>query len=62
MSSKTRKQPKVQKSSKKIGDARRVRFGSGCAPAQIVRSLDQATQDSGAVRFGSGCCPASLRK
>jgi hypothetical protein len=62
MSRKTQKQPTVRKPSKKIADARRVRYGSGCAPAQIARSVDTATQDSGAVRFGSGCCPASLRK
>jgi hypothetical protein len=62
MSSKKQKQPVVRKPSKKITDARRVRYGSGCAPARIVRSLDAATRDSGAIRFGSGCCPASLRK
>jgi hypothetical protein len=62
MSSKKQKQPVVRKSSKKISDPRRVRYGSGCAPARIVRSLDAATRDSGAIRFGSGCCPASLRK
>jgi hypothetical protein len=62
MTSKKQKQPVVRKSSKKIADARRVRYGSGCAPAIIVRSQDPATADSGAIRFGSGCCPASLRK
>lgn len=62
MSNKTRKQPIVRKSSKKITDARRVRFGGGCAPARLVRSLDDATRDVGAIRFGGGCCPAALRK
>ena len=55
-------QPVVRKPSKKIADPRRVRYGVGCAPARIVRSLDAATRDSGAIRFGVGCCPASLRK
>jgi hypothetical protein len=62
MSRKTQKQPTVRKPSKKIADARRVRYGAGCAPARIVRSLDDATRDAGAVRFGAGCCPAGLRK
>lgn len=57
----SKKQPVVRKPSKKIADARRVRYGSGCAPAK-VRAQDAATADSGAIRFGSGCCPASLRK
>ena len=51
----------VRKPSKKIADARRVRFGGGCAP-RVIRSLDKATHDSGAIRFGGGCAPASLRK
>jgi hypothetical protein len=58
----SKKQSVVRKPTKKIIDPRRVRYGSGCAPARVVRSLDAATHDSGAVRFGSGCCPASLRK
>jgi hypothetical protein len=62
MPSKKQKQPVVRKPSKKISDPRRVRYGAGCAPAHIVRSLDAATQDAGAIRFGAGCCPASLRK
>jgi len=57
----SKKQPVVRKPSKKIADPRRVRFGSGMAPA-TVRAKDAATQDSGAVRFGSGMTPASLRK
>lgn len=57
-----KKQPVVRKPSKKLADSRRVRYGSGCAPASLVRSQDPATADSGAIRFGSGCCPASLRK
>ena len=56
-----KKQPIVRKPSKKIADPRRVRFGSGMAPAS-VRAKDPATQDTGAVRFGSGMTPASLRK
>jgi hypothetical protein len=52
----------VSKQSKKIVDSRRVRFGSGFAPAAIVRSPDSTTADSGKVRFGSGFTPASLRK
>ena len=62
MTSKQQKQPVVRKPTKKIADARQVRFGSGCAPAKVVRSTDAATDDSGAIRFGSGCAPASLRK
>jgi hypothetical protein len=58
--SKKQKLP-VAKPTRKIADARRVRFGGGCAP-RVIRSLDKATQDSGAVRFGGGCAPASLRK
>lgn len=53
--------PLVRKPSKKIVDARRIRFGGGCAP-RVIRSLDKATHDSGAIRFGGGCAPASLRK
>jgi hypothetical protein len=56
-----RKQKPVRKSSKKIADARRVRFGSGwTAPA--VRASDKATNDTRAVRFGSGWTAPSLRK
>jgi hypothetical protein len=55
------KKPLVKKPAKKIADARRVRFGGGCAP-RVIRSLDKAIQDTGAVRFGGGCAPASLRK
>lgn len=61
MSSK-KQTPVVRKPSKKIADSRRVRYGAGCAPARLVRSLDATVQDSGAIRFGAGCCPASLRK
>ena len=61
MQSKTRKQL-VRKAPKKIADARRVRFGTGCAPAKLIQSTDAATHDSRAIRFGTGCAPASLRK
>jgi len=61
MSSKKQKQPVVRKSSKKIADPRRVRFGGGNAP-RVILPLDAATQDSGKIRFGGGNCPASLRK
>ena len=57
-----RKQPVVRKPSKRITDSRRVRYGSGFAPAKVVRSADAATADSGAIRFGSGSAPASFRK
>jgi hypothetical protein len=59
MSNKQRKP--VSKPTKRIADARRVRYGSGNAP-RAIRALDAATQDSKAIRFGSGNCPASLRK
>jgi len=62
MARKTQNQTAVRKPTKKILDPRRVRYGSGCAPARVARSLDPGTHDSGAIRFGSGCCPASLRK
>lgn len=58
----SKKQPIVRKPSKKIADPRRVRYGSGMAPASVVRSKDAATTDSGNVRFGSGMAPAMLRK
>jgi hypothetical protein len=58
----SKKLPVVRKPSRKIADSRRVRYGSGCAPAKVVRTADLATADSGAIRFGSGCAPASLRK
>jgi hypothetical protein len=58
----SKKQPVVRKASKKIADPRRVRYGSGMAPASVVRSKDAATTDSGNVRFGSGMAPALLRK
>ena len=58
----SKKQPVVRKSSKKIADPRRVRFGAGMAPASIVRTQDPLTKDSGKVRFGAGMSPASLRK
>lgn len=58
----SKKQPVVRKPTKKIADSRRVRYGTGCAPAKLVRSSDAATADSGAIRFGTGCAPASLRK
>jgi hypothetical protein len=62
MTRKQQKQLVVRKPAKKTADARRVRYGSGCAPARLVRSLDATTADSGAIRFGSGCCPARFRK
>jgi len=62
MVKKQQKQPVVLKPSKKIADSRRVRFGTGCAPAKLVRSADAAIADSGTIRFGTGCAPASLRK
>lgn len=52
----------ARKPSGKIADARKVRFGSGMAPAAVVRSGDPATRDGGAVRFGSGMISPSLRK
>jgi hypothetical protein len=51
----------VRKPSKKIADARRMRYGSGAAP-RVLRTADAATQDKRAVRFGSGAAPAALRK
>ncbi len=62
MTRKQQNQPVVRKPTKRIADARRVRYGTGFAPAKIVRSADAATSDSGAVRFGTGFAPASLRK
>ena len=62
MTRKQQKQPVVRKPTKKIADARQVRFGAGCAPAKVVRSADAAIADSGAIRFGAGSAPASLRK
>lgn len=62
MTRKQQKQLAVRKPTKKIADTRRVRFGSGMAPAVVVRSLDAATEDQSKVRFGSGMAPASLRK
>ena len=59
---KSKKQPAVRTPTPKIADSHRVRYGSGNAPARIVRSADAATSDSGAIRFGSGNAPASLRK
>jgi hypothetical protein len=61
MPSKKQKQPVVRKSSKKIADARRVRYGGGSMP-RVLRAQDAATRDSRAIRFGGGSCPASLRK
>ena len=51
----------VRKPSKKIADARRVRYGAGWAP-KVVRTLDKSTEDTRAVRFGAGWKPASLTK
>ncbi len=59
---KHQKKQVVRKPSKQIADTKRVRFGSGMAPASIVRAADPATKDSGAVRFGSGMISPSLRK
>lgn len=36
-----KKQPVVRKPSKKIADPRRVRFGSGFAPASLVRTQNK---------------------
>lgn len=57
----SKKQPVVRKPTKKFADPRRVRFGSGMAPASI-RSRDAQTHDAGKIRFGSGMAPAILRK
>ena len=62
MTRKQQNQQLVRKPTKKIADSRQVRYGSGCAPAKVVRSADAAIADSGTTRFGSGCAPASLRK
>ena len=62
MSRKKQQQPVVRKLTKRIADARRVRFGGGSAPAVVVRSTDAATKDSGAIRFGGWSAPACLRK
>ena len=59
---KIKKQPIASKPTRKIADARRVRFDSGHAPAKVARTADAAIADSGAIRFGNGCAPASLRK
>ena len=53
--------PIVRKPSKKIADARRVRYGGGSMP-RVVRAADPLTKDSRVVRFGGGSMPASLRK
>jgi hypothetical protein len=58
---KQQKKLAVRKPTKRIADPRRVRFGSGMAPAS-VRAHDVQTQDEGKIRFGSGMAPASLRK
>ena len=57
----TSKKQLVRKSSKKIADSRRVRFGGGSTP-RVLRTQDAATRDSRAIRFGGGSCPALLRK
>jgi hypothetical protein len=57
-----KKQKLSRKPSKKIVDAKRVRFGTGMAPAHVVRSTDAATQDTRAVRFGTGMISPGLRK
>ena len=59
---KQKTQPLVRKLTKKIADSRRVRYGSGNAPARVIRSAHVAISDSGVIRFGSGNAPASLRK
>jgi hypothetical protein len=51
----------VRRPSKKIADARRVRYGGGSMP-RVLRAADKLTQDSRTVRFGGGSMPASLRK
>ena len=62
MPRKQKTQPVVRRPTKQIADSRRVRYGSGNAPARVIRSADAAISDSGAIRFGSGNAPASLRK
>jgi hypothetical protein len=59
---KSKKQAVVRKPTKKIADSRRIRFGTGSAPAKLVRAGDAATADTGAIRFGTGSAPACLRK
>ena len=59
---KSSKQPVVRKPTKKIADSRRVRFGTGSAPAKLVRPVDVASADKGTIRFGTGSAPACLRK
>ena len=55
------KTKQIRKSSSKIVDSRRVRFGAGNAP-RVLRAPDAATRDSKKVRFGAGNAPAGLRK
>lgn len=50
----------VRKPSRKIADARRVRYGAGSAP-RVIRG-EATTRDARTVRFGAGSMPASLRK
>lgn len=59
---KSRKSPVVRKPTKAIIDTRRVRYGTGCAPAKLIRPSDAKIVDTGTIRFGTGCAPASLRK
>jgi len=59
---KSRKQPVVRKPTRKIADSRRVRFGTGSAPAKLIRPVDAASTDAGKIRFGTGSAPAWLRK
>ena len=59
---KSKKQTVASKPTKKIADARRVRFGTGSAPAKLARTADAAVADAGAIRFGTGSAPAILRK
>ena len=57
----SKKQPVVRKPSKKIADARRVRYGGGSMP-RVLRTQHAATTDTRAIRFGGGSTPALLRK
>ncbi len=56
------KKPVARKLPKKIIDSRRVRYGTGSAPAKLIRPVDAASADTGAIRFGTGSAPACLRK
>jgi hypothetical protein len=64
MLKKDRIQAVSHKSTRKVTDPRRIRFGAGMAPVclSLERDKNDTTRDRRRIRFGAGMISAALKK